>query len=146
VKQLFNDADWGDLDYLIVDLPPGTGDIHITIAQGFPIAGAVIVTTPQQVALADASKGIAMFAMDTINIPLLGVVENMSYFTPAESPEHKYYIFGQGGGQQLAQHFQTTLLAEIPLVKSISEGGDIGLPAVMDEDTPTAHAFMQLAG
>src|SRR5579862_118927 len=126
VKQLFNDADWGELDYLVVDLPPGTGDIHITVSQTFPIAGAVIVTTPQNVALADAKKGIGMFMMNGINVPLLGIVENMSYFTPAELPDNKYYIFGEGGGKKLAEQLDVPFLAEIPLVKGISESGDAG--------------------
>lgn len=146
VKQLFNDADWGELDYLIVDLPPGTGDVHITIAQGFPIAGAVIVTTPQQVALADTNKGIGMFLMDSINIPLLGVVENMAYFTPAELPENKYYLFGKDGGKAMAEQYQIPFLGEVPLVKSISDGGDSGFPVVADEENPVAAAFMEIAG
>src|SRR5690554_288186 len=145
VKQLFNDAEWGELDYLIVDLPPGTGDIHITIAQGYPITGAVVVCTPQNVAVADASKGIGMFLMDSINIPLLGIVENMSYFTPAELPGNKYYIFGQGGGAYLSERFGAPLLAQIPLVKSISDSGDNGMPAVMDEDSLEGAAFMDMA-
>jgi len=146
VKQLFNDADWGELDYLVVDLPPGTGDVHITIAQGFPIAGAVVVTTPQNVALADAVKGIGMFLMDAINIPLLGVIENMAYFTPAELPDHKYYIFGKDGGKRLAERYRAPFLGEIPLVKSISDAGDSGLPVVMDEDNPVSQAFLGIAG
>lgn len=146
VKQLFNDADWGELDYLIVDLPPGTGDIHITIAQSYPITGAVVVSTPQNVAVADATKGIGMFLMDSINIPLLGIIENMAYFTPAELPENKYYIFGKGGGQYLSERFQVPLLGEIPLVKSISDSGDSGLPAVMDEDSIVGKIFMDIAG
>lgn len=145
VKQLFNDADWGELDYLVVDLPPGTGDIHITITQGFPITGAVMVTTPQNVALADARKGIGMFLMDSINVPVLGVVENMSYFTPAELPENKYYIFGQNGGQALAQQFGVPFLGEIPLVKSISESGDSGIPVALEETNPMAEAFTRIA-
>ena len=144
VKQLFNDADWGELDYMIVDLPPGTGDIHITITQGFPITGAVIVTTPQNVALADARKGLGMFLMDAINIPLLGVVENMSYFTPAELPENKYYIFGQNGGQALAQQYGIPFLGEIPLVKSISDAGDGGRPVILEENDLMSAAFMQI--
>jgi ATP-binding protein involved in chromosome partitioning len=119
IKQLFNDADWGELDYLLVDLPPGTGDIHITISQSFPIAGAVIVTTPQQVALADTRKGLAMFNMQGINIPVLGVVENMAYFTPEELPANKYYIFGKDGGKELAQRFEVPFLGEIPLVQAL---------------------------
>ncbi len=145
VKQLFNDADWGELDYMVVDLPPGTGDIHITITQGFPIAGAVIVTTPQNVALADARKGVGMFLMDSVNVPLLGVVENMSYFTPAELPDNKYYIFGQNGGQALAQQYGIPFLGEIPLVKSISDAGDGGKPVILEENDLMGEAFMQIA-
>jgi len=145
VKQLFNDADWGELDYLVVDLPPGTGDIHITLTQSYPIAGAVIVTTPQQVALADARKGIGMFMMNAIDVPVLGVVENMAYFTPAELPENKYYIFGQGGGQHLAQEFGLAFLAEIPLVKSISDAGDAGKPVILEAESPMSTAFVELA-
>lgn len=145
VKQLFNDADWGDLDYLIVDLPPGTGDIHITLTQTFPIAGAVIVTTPQNVALADAKKGIGMFMMNAINVPLLGIIENMAYFTPAELPENKYYIFGQGGGRKLSEELNIPFLGEIPLVKSISDSGDAGKPIVLQEENPMATAFFDLA-
>jgi len=145
VKQLFNDADWGELDYLVVDLPPGTGDIHITITQTFPITGAVIVTTPQNVALADARKGIGMFMMDAINVPILGIVENMAYFTPAELPENKYYIFGQGGGRKLAEQLDVPFLAEIPLVKSISDSGDAGKPVVLNEDGIMSGAFIAMA-
>lgn len=145
VKQLFNDADWGELDYLIVDLPPGTGDIHITIAQGYPITGALVVSTPQNVATADASKGIGMFLMDAINIPLLGIVENMAYFTPAELPDNKYYIFGKGGGKFLAEKYQVPLLGEIPLVKSISDAGDNGMPAVLDEGSVISKVFSEIA-
>lgn len=146
IKQLFNDADWGELDYLIVDLPPGTGDIHITISQSFPIAGAVIVTTPQQVALADTKKGLAMFRMPGINIPVLGVIENMSYFTPAELPANKYYIFGQDGGKQLAQQYEVPFLGEIPLVQSVAAAGDNGEPIAMDAQSPLALAFTEIAG
>jgi ATP-binding protein involved in chromosome partitioning len=146
VKQLFNDADWGELDYLIVDLPPGTGDIHITVTQTFPIAGAVIVTTPQNVALADAKKGVGMFMMEAINVPVLGVIENMSYFTPAELPDNKYYIFGQGGGQKLADLISAPFLGEIPLVKSISDSGDAGIPAILEENGIMQQAFMNIAG
>ena len=145
VKQLFNDADWGELDYLVVDLPPGTGDIHITVTQTFPVTGAVIVTTPQNVALADARKGIGMFMMNAINVPILGIVENMSYFTPAELPGNKYYIFGKGGGQKLAQQLGVPFLGEIPLVKSISDSGDAGRPVVLQEDNITAPAFVEMA-
>jgi ATP-binding protein involved in chromosome partitioning len=146
IKQLFNDADWGELDYLIVDLPPGTGDIHITISQSFPIAGAVIVTTPQQVALADTRKGLAMFKMPGINIPVLGVIENMSYFTPAELPDNKYYIFGKDGGKQLAEQYKAPFLGEIPLVQSITAAGDSGQPISMDKESPLAAAFAEIAG
>jgi len=145
VKQLFNDADWGELDYLIVDLPPGTGDIHITVSQGFPVTGAVIVTTPQNVALADARKGVGMFLMDSIKIPLIGVVENMSYFTPAELPENKYYIFGKNGGRALAEQYNAPFLGEIPLVKSISDAGDVGKPVILEEDNILGPVFMQIA-
>lgn len=145
VKQLFNDADWGELDYLVVDLPPGTGDIHITVSQTFPVTGAVIVTTPQNVALADAKKGIGMFMMSAINVPLLGIVENMSYFTPAELPDNRYYIFGQGGGQKLASQLDVPFLGEIPLVKSISESGDAGMPVILDEANPMSKAFLDMA-
>lgn len=145
VKQLFNDADWGELDYLVVDLPPGTGDVHITVAQTFPVTGAVIVTTPQNVALADAKKGIGMFLMSAINVPLLGIVENMSYFTPAELPENKYYIFGHGGGQKLANQLEVPFLGEIPLVKGISDSGDAGKPVILDEQSPMSKAFTEMA-
>jgi ATP-binding protein involved in chromosome partitioning len=145
VKQLFNDADWGELDYLVVDLPPGTGDVHITVAQTFPVTGAVIVTTPQNVALADAKKGIGMFLMSSINVPLLGIVENMSYFTPAELPENKYYIFGHGGGQKLASQLEVPFLGEIPLVKGISDSGDAGKPVILDEQSPMSKAFTEMA-
>jgi ATP-binding protein involved in chromosome partitioning len=145
VKQLFNDADWGELDYLVVDLPPGTGDIHITVTQTFPITGAVIVTTPQNVALADAKKGIGMFMMNAINVPLLGIVENMSYFTPIELPDNRYYIFGQGGGQKLAAQLDVPFLGEIPLVKSISDSGDAGKPVVLYESNPMSMAFTTMA-
>ncbi|WP_432713128.1 Mrp/NBP35 family ATP-binding protein [Pedobacter sp.] len=146
VKQLFNDADWGELDYLIVDLPPGTGDIHITITQSFPIAGAVIVTTPQQVALADTRKGLAMFKMPSINIPVLGVVENMAYFTPEELPDNKYYIFGKDGGKALATAFDVPFLGEIPIVQSITEGGDSGVPVALAKDTLLSACFAEIAG
>jgi ATP-binding protein involved in chromosome partitioning len=145
IKQLFNDADWGELDYLVVDLPPGTGDIHITVTQSFPVTGAVIVTTPQNVALADAKKGIGMFLMPAINVPIMGIVENMAYFTPQELPNNKYYIFGQGGGQKLAQQLEVPFLGEIPLVKDISDSGDAGMPTVLDENGVMTTAFMEMA-
>lgn len=146
VKQLFNDADWGELDYLLVDLPPGTSDIHITICQSFPISGAVIVTTPQQVALADTRKGLAMFQMPGINIPVLGVIENMSYFTPAEQPENKYYIFGKDGGKALATTANVPFLGEIPLVQGITAAGDEGRPISLEAAHPQAVAFKEIAG
>lgn len=144
IKQLFNDADWGELDYLVVDLPPGTGDIHITVSQTYPITGAVIVTTPQNVALADAKKGVGMFLMESINVPILGVVENMSYFSPAELPDNKYYIFGRDGGKRLAEQFDIPFLGEIPMVQSISEGGDEGMPVILKDNDLMADAFMQI--
>lgn len=145
LKQLFLDADWGDLDYLIVDTPPGTGDVHITLGQQFPVNGAVIVTTPQNVALADTQKGMAMFNMNTMKIPLLGIIENMSYFTPEELPENKYYIFGKGGGIKLAQQFDVPFLGEIPIVQSIGQSGESGHPIVLIEEHPIAKAFIGLA-
>jgi len=136
---------WGELDYMILDLPPGTGDVHLTLAQQIPITGAVIVTTPQKVAMADARKGISMFRMEGMDIPILGVVENMSWFTPAELPENKYYLFGQGGGSALAEEFDVPVLGQIPLVQSIREGGDYGNPAVLHDDAITSKAFRDLA-
>lgn len=146
IKQLFNDADWGELDYLIVDMPPGTGDIHITVSQTYPISGAVIVTTPQQVALADAIKGIAMYKMEGINVPIIGIVENMAYFTPAELPENKYYIFGKDGGKRLAGDNNVPFLGEIPLIKAISDAGDNGFPVVIDSDEKVADTYKEIAG
>ncbi|SMG24533.1 Mrp/NBP35 family ATP-binding protein [Sphingobacterium psychroaquaticum] len=146
IKQLFGDSHWGELDYLVVDMPPGTGDIHITVSQTYPISGAVIVTTPQQVALADAIKGMAMYQMEGINVPILGVVENMAYFTPAELPENKYYIFGKDGGKKLAEDNNTTFLGEIPLVKSIADAGDNGFPILLDADDKVVASFHEIAG
>jgi ATP-binding protein involved in chromosome partitioning len=146
VKQLFNDADWGELDYLIVDLPPGTGDIHITVTQSFPIAGAIVVTTPQQVALADTRKGLAMFRMPGINIPVLGVIENMAYFTPEELPENKYYLFGKDGGKELAKTFNVPFLGEIPIVQRISDAGDQGAPIALDTASVLSQSFSEIAG
>ena len=145
LQQMFADTDWGELDYLILDLPPGTGDIHLSLVQFVPVTGAVIVSTPQDVALADARKGVAMFQMDAINVPVLGLIENMSYFTPAELPENKYYIFGKEGTKKLAEQLKLPLLAEIPLVQSIREAGDAGRPAVLQENTPQAKAFKEMA-
>lgn len=144
LKQFISDTDWGELDYLLIDLPPGTSDIHLTLVQTVPVTGAVIVTTPQKVALADAIKGVAMFRQPQINVPVLGVVENMAYFTPEELPNNKYYIFGKEGGQKLADKYNIPLLGQIPLVQSIRESGDSGLPAVM-KGGPTAEAFQDLA-
>jgi ATP-binding protein involved in chromosome partitioning len=144
LKQFISDAIWGELDYLFIDLPPGTSDIHLTLVQTVPVTGAVIVTTPQKVAMADANKGMAMFKQPQINVPIFGVVENMAYFTPEELPDHKYYIFGEGGGQNLADKYNVPLLGQIPLVQSIRESGDSGLPAVLKEGI-TATAFKELA-
>lgn len=146
IKQLFNDADWGELDYLVVDMPPGTGDIHITVTQNYPVAGAVIVTTPQQVALADAIKGIGMYRMEGVMVPILGIVENMAYFTPAELPNNKYYIFGKDGGKRLAEENNIPFLGEIPLVKSIADAGDNGFPIVLDQDETVSQAYKEIAG
>lgn len=144
LKQFFGDADWGELDYLLIDLPPGTSDIHLTMVQTVPVTGAVIVTTPQKVALADATKGLTMFKQPQINVPVLGIVENMAYFTPEELPENRYYIFGKDGGKNLAEKFDVPLLGQIPLVQSIRESGDSGLPAAL-KPGPTGEAFQQLA-
>lgn len=144
LKQLFTEVEWGELDYLIIDTPPGTGDIHITLVQTLPVAGAVIVTTPQEVALSDARKAIGMFRQEGINVPVLGLIENMSYFTPAELPENKYYIFGKGGGQKLAEETKTVLLGQIPLIQSLCESGDEGKPAALVHNTSIAKAFMEL--
>lgn len=146
IKQLFGETDWGELDYLIVDMPPGTGDIHITTAQSYPISGAVIVTTPQQVALADAIKGMAMYQMEGVKVPIIGVIENMSYFTPAELLDNKYYIFGKDGGKRLAEENNVPFLGEIPLVKSVADAGDNGFPIALDQDEPVAAAFAEIAG
>ncbi len=145
LKQLIADADWGELDYFILDTPPGTGDIHLTLLQNLAITGAVIVSTPQQVALADARKGIDMYRNDKVNVPILGLVENMAWFTPAELPENKYYIFGRDGVKQLAEAMQVPLLGQIPIVQSICESGDAGEPAALQTDTITGLAFRQLA-
>ncbi len=145
VKQLFNDADWGELDYLFVDLPPGTGDIHITVSQTFPITGALVITTPQKLSVADAGKGLAMFLMDSIKVPILGVVENMSYFTPLEYPEKKYAIFGKNGGKMLAEKFEVPFLGEIPFVLGMAESGDQGLPIMQIPDHPSRDLFLALS-
>ncbi|NOZ45667.1 MAG: Mrp/NBP35 family ATP-binding protein [Chlorobi bacterium] len=144
LQQLINDGYWGDLDYLLIDLPPGTSDIHLTMVQTVPVTGAVIVSTPQDVALADAIKGISMFKGEKINVPVLGLIENMAWFTPEELPENKYYIFGKDGCKKLAQKLNVPLLGQIPIVQSIREGGDIGKPSAL-EDTPTGNAFRKLS-
>nr|WP_295934767.1 iron-sulfur cluster carrier protein ApbC [uncultured Dyadobacter sp.] len=145
LRQFFGDTDWGELDYLLIDLPPGTGDIHLTLVQTVPVTGAVVVTTPQKVALADAIKGISMFKQPQINVPVLGVIENMAWFTPEELPDHRYPIFGKGGGQALADKFEVPLIGQIPLVQGIREAGDEGKPAVMDNNLIVNEAFMAAA-
>ena len=145
LKQLIADADWGELDYFILDTPPGTSDIQLTLLQTLPITGAVIVSTPQQVALADARKGIDMYRNDKVNVPILGLIENMAWFTPAELPDNKYYIFGKEGCKQLAEEMNVPLLAQIPLVQSICDNGDAGTPAALSSDTATGLAFINLA-
>ncbi len=141
IRQFVSEVDWGELDYLIIDMPPGTGDIHLTIVQTIPVTGVVVVTTPQLVALADAKKGVAMFSQAQMKVPIIGLVENMSYFTPAELPDNKYYIFGKDGGKNLAEEFDIAMLGQIPLVQSIREGGDIGIPSFMGDDPITKKAF-----
>lgn len=145
LKQFITDVHWGELDYLIIDLPPGTGDIHLTLVQAVPVTGSVVVSTPQPVAAADAKKAIMMFKQPQINIPILGIVENMAYFTPEELPDNKYYIFGQGGAQQMADQFELPFLGEVPIVQSIREGGDKGLPSVLDNANPSREVFLELA-
>jgi ATP-binding protein involved in chromosome partitioning len=145
IRQFITDVYWDELDYLIVDMPPGTGDIHLTLMQTVPVTGAVIVTTPQDVALADAKKGIAMFGQAQMNVPVIGLVENMSYFTPAELPENKYFIFGKDGGKRLADEYDIPFLGQIPLVQSIREGGDAGVPVMMGDDDITKKAFREFA-
>lgn len=144
LNQMIFDAHWGELDFLLVDLPPGTGDIHLSIMQSLPVTGAVVVSTPQQIALADARKGVAMFRQETIQVPVLGIVENMAYFTPEELPENKYYLFGQHGARNLAEDLGIPFLGEIPLVQGIREASDVGRPAALQADTPTQHAFEEL--
>lgn len=146
IRQFVTDVYWDELDYLVVDMPPGTGDIHLTLMQTVPVTGAVIVTTPQDVALADAKKGIAMFGQAQLNVPIIGLVENMSYFTPAELPDSKYYIFGKEGGKRLADEYDIPFLGQIPLVQSIREGGDQGVPVMMSNDEISKKAFEDFAG
>ena len=144
LNQMIFDAHWGELDFLLIDLPPGTGDIHLSIMQAMPVTGAVVVSTPQEVALADARKGVAMFQQESINVPVLGIVENMAYFTPEELPDNKYYIFGKEGAKNLAEDLNVPFLGEVPLVQSIREAGDVGRPAALQESTPIASAFKSI--
>lgn len=146
IRQFVTDVDWGELDYLVIDMPPGTGDIHLTLIQTVPVTGAVIVTTPQNVALADAKKAIAMFGQAQANVPIIGIVENMAYFTPEELPNSKYYIFGKEGGKRLAEEYEIPFLGQIPLVQSIQEGGDIGVPAMVGDNPISIKAFEDFAG
>ncbi|WP_337040521.1 Mrp/NBP35 family ATP-binding protein [Emticicia sp. 17c] len=145
LRQFFGDVDWGELDYILIDLPPGTSDIHLTLVQTVPLTGAVVVTTPQKVAMADASKGLSMFRQPQINVPILGIVENMAYFTPAELPDNKYFLFGKDGGKQMAEKYDVPLLGQIPIVQSIREGGDEGRPVMMDDNPITSEAFKATA-
>ena len=144
LNQLFTEANWGELDYMLIDLPPGTGDIQLSLVQAVPLTGTVIVSTPQHVALADAQKGVSMFQMPSINVPVIGIIENMAYFTPAELPDNKYYIFGKDGASKLADKLKVPFLGQIPLVQSICEAGDAGRPAVLQDNTPQAQAFMEI--
>jgi ATP-binding protein involved in chromosome partitioning len=146
IRQFITDVNWGELDYLVIDMPPGTGDIHLTLMQTAPVTGVVVVTTPQDVALADARKGIAMFGQAQMNVPIIGLIENMSYFTPEELPDHKYYIFGKEGGKRLAEEYDLPFLGQIPLVQSIREGGDLGVPIMMGDDEISKQAFFEFAG
>jgi ATP-binding protein involved in chromosome partitioning len=144
LNQLIFDAAWGDLDYMLIDLPPGTGDIHLSIMQSMPITGAVVVSTPQPVALADARRGVAMFQQENIQVPVIGIIENMAYFTPEELPENKYYIFGKEGAKNLSNDLNIPFLGEIPLVQSIREAGDNGRPAALQKNTPLSDVFEKL--
>ena len=145
LNQMIFDADWGELDFMLIDLPPGTGDIHLSIVQSLPITGAVIVSTPQAVALADAKKGVAMFQSDSINVPVLGIIENMAYFTPEELPENKYYIFGKEGAKNLAADLEVPFLGEVPIVQSIREAGDYGRPAALQTASPLEKVYEEIA-
>ena len=146
IKQFVSDVNWGELDYLVIDMPPGTGDIHLTIVQSVPVTGVIVVNTPQLVALADAKKGIAMFGQAQLKVPIIGLVENMSYFTPAELPNNQYFIFGKNGGKNLAEEFDIPFLGQIPIVQSIREGGDSGVPIMASDDELTKKAFLDFAG
>lgn len=144
LNQMFGDALWGDLDYMIIDLPPGTGDVHLSLVQGVPLTGAVIVSTPQNIALADARKAVSMFQLENIKVPVLGIIENMAYFTPGELPDRKYYIFGREGAKNLAKDLNVPFLGELPLIQSIREAGDVGRPAVLQTETASADAFRKI--
>ncbi|CAM3332849.1 Iron-sulfur cluster carrier protein [Flavobacterium longum] len=144
LNQMIFDADWGELDFMLIDLPPGTGDIHLSIMQSLPITGAVVVSTPQAVALADAKKGVSMFLSEAINVPVLGIIENMAYFTPAELPQNKYYIFGREGAKNLAADLEVPFLGEVPIVQSVREAGDFGRPAAMQDGAPIADIFTEI--
>ncbi|HKL02542.1 MAG TPA: Mrp/NBP35 family ATP-binding protein [Cryomorphaceae bacterium] len=144
LNQMFSDTHWGELDYVIVDLPPGTGDIHLSLVQAVPLTGAIVVSTPQNIALADAKKAVSMFQLDVINVPVLGIIENMAYFTPEDAPDKKYYIFGREGARDLAADLQVPFIGELPIVQSIRESGDAGRPAVMQDNTVSAKAFRQI--
>src|SRR6201991_178966 len=146
IRQFVTDVFWDELDYLIINMPPGTGDIHLTLLQTVPVTGVIVVTTPQDVALADAKKGIAMFGQAQLKVPIIGMVENMSWFTPAELPDHKYYIFGKEGGKRLAEEYDIPFLGQVPLVQSIREGGDIGVPIMISDDVISRKAFSDMAG
>ena len=146
IKQFVTEVYWDELDYLVIDMPPGTGDIHLTLVQTVPVTGAIVVSTPQEVALADAKKAIAMFGQAQIRVPIIGLVENMSYFVPEELPNNKYYIFGKEGGRKLAEEYELPFLGEIPLVQSIREGGDQGIPAMMGDNEISKNAFLEFAG
>lgn len=141
LNQMFKDADWGELDFMLIDLPPGTGDVHLTLVQNVPLTGVVVVSTPQEVALADARKGVNMFRMDSLKVPVLGIVENMAWFTPEELPENKYYIFGRDGAKNLAEQMDVPLLAQLPLIQSVRESGDVGRPAVLQDNTLSSKIF-----
>ncbi len=144
LNQMFSDVHWGPLDFMIIDLPPGTGDIHLSLVQNIPLTGAVVVSTPQNIALADARKAVGMFQLDAIKVPVLGIVENMAYFTPAELPNRKYHIFGKEGARRLAEEINVPFLGELPIVSSICESGDVGRPAVLQEETLSAQAFREI--
>jgi len=145
LNQLIFDADWGELDFLLIDLPPGTGDVHLSIVQALPITGAVVVSTPQNIALADAKKGVAMFQQESINVPVLGIIENMAYFTPEELPDNKYYIFGKNGAKNLSEDLETAFLGEIPIVQSIREAGDVGHPVALQNGTTLETSFKEIS-